>query len=60
MTEMINLIKEIYKTVVTDESMKKEIEKTLNLIEHQIPKEVIVQPLIIIYGNDIEQDKNKE
>ena len=39
---MKNLLKEVCKTVVTDEFMKKEVEKTLNLIEHQTPKEITV------------------
>ena len=54
MTEIKNLLKEVCKTVITDESMKKEVEKTLNLIEHQTPKEITVQPSIITHGNDIE------
>ena len=41
MIEMKNLLKEVCKTVVTDESMKEKVEKTLNLIENQIPKEII-------------------
>ena len=60
MTQIKNLLIEVCKTVVTDESMKKEFKTTLNLIEHQIQTEATKQVPIIINENDKEQYKSNE